>query len=162
MISWSSQKELKRLDAYSPPLSILSLLIFLLSWFSTSFLYLMKASLALSLFLKRYTLVYLEYSSMKVMQNHLPPLVIVFFRSPKSLCIKLSRSYSLSTDLQDFFVVLDSTQDSNFLWFSKDSLGIKLNSTISSYMKSPHALVYYAKYHKNRLCKQKKKMHYYW
>ena len=67
---------------------------------------------------------------MEVMKNHLPSLVIVFFRSPKSLCIKLSRSDSLSTHLQDFFMVLDSSKDSHFPCFSKDGLGIKLNSTI--------------------------------
>ena len=65
-IPCSSQKVLKGLDSYSPPLSDLSLLIFLLSWFSTSFLYLMKASIASCLFLKRYTLVYLEQLSVKV------------------------------------------------------------------------------------------------
>ena len=51
IIPCSSQKVLKGLDSYYPPLLDLSLLIFLLSWFSTSFLYLIKASTASFLFL---------------------------------------------------------------------------------------------------------------
>ena len=57
---------------------------------------------------------------MNVIYNLLPPLVMVFFKSPRSLRIKLNSSDSLSTNLKDFFVVLDSTLLHSFQGFLRE------------------------------------------